>query len=306
MVENTYQIAIIIVNYNSSRYTINCIQSIIEQTAARIHYQIVVIDNNSRPEEYEALTQIQAHKQVHLFRSRINLGFSGGNMLGVQYANARYYYFLNNDCILLNDCLSILYTYCEKHPQTGICSGQMFDENLKQQPTFDYFPTLRTKLLGIGLLRQMNPAKYPVKKITYEQPLKVDLLSGSSLFIRSSVFDSIGGFDTTYFLYCEEEDIALTLLKQGYHTYLVPEARYQHLGGKSTQYNLMIQKEFYISFLYFYKKHYGRFKTTIMQGFLFMKLIRKLARHRNYPKLAFFVLSGAPLYKSLKYLQKVN
>lgn len=305
MVEKIYQIAIIIINYNSSKYTINCIRSIIEQTGASIQYKIVVIDNNSKPEDYAVLDQIKSYTNVHLFRSRINLGFSGGNMLGVQFVKAQYYYFLNNDCLLLNDCLSILYNFCERHPQAGLCSGQMYDENLHSQPTFDYFPTLATKLLGIDLLRLLNPANYPAKETNYKQPLKVDLLSGSSLFIRSSVFDKIGGFDTTYFLYCEEEDIAIRLLKQGYQTYLVQEARYQHLGGKSTDFNLLIHKEFYISFLYFYKKHYGSFNTKILQLFLFIKLLRKVIRHQNNAKLAFFVLSGAPLEKSLRHKQKV-
>lgn len=305
MQKQTSDIAIIIVNYNSSHYTLDCVHSVIEKTDPGVSYAIVVIDNNSTESDFDCLRHLQSLPQVLLFRSRINLGFSGGNMLGVQLAKARYYYFLNNDCLLMNDCLNSMYRFCEQTPQAALCSGQMYDENLLPQPNFDYFPSLSSKLLGIGLLRQLNPRKYPEKKKIYSQPLKVDLLSGSSLFVRASVFDEIGGFDTNYFLYCEEEDIAFRIHKKRYDTYLIPEARFQHLGGKSTSRNLLIEKEFYISFLYFYRKHYGRLKTVFLQTFLFFKLAIKTFKHHHFLVLAFFVLSGAPLYKSLKHKQVI-
>lgn len=306
MQQQLYDVAIIIINYNSSRYTIDCVDSIIEKTSPAVKYLIVVVDNNSRAEDYIQLEQIGNMPQVKLFRSKVNLGFSAGNMMGVQFAAARYYYFLNNDCLFINDCLRILFEFCEQHPNVALCSGQMYDEKMDPQVTFVYFPTLSSKLLGTGFMRLFYPSRFPKRKSTYTQPLKVDLVSGSSMFVRSAVFEEIGGFDTTYFFYCEEEDIALRIYGKKYDTYLVPEARFQHLGGKSTHRNLLIEKEFYISFLYLYRKHYGRFKTILMQVFLFFKLARKTFRHRNFMILAFFVLSGAPLYKSLRHQQKIS
>ena len=174
------------------------------------------------------------------------------------------------------------------------------------QPTFGYFPTLGNMLLGQGLVRLLNPAQYPPRRQAYHEPLLVPIISGSSMFMPASALSQIGGFDTTYFLYVEEEDLAYRVRAAGYESWLVPEARYQHLGGKSTTRNLSIQKEGYISFLYFYRKYYGRWRTGVMQAFLFLKLLLKVFRHRNNAKLALFVLNGAPARESLRHRQKIN
>ena len=77
----------------------------------------------------------------------------------------------------------------------------------------------------VRLLRLMNPAQYPDKRRIYNEPLQVDLVSGSALFIRATYFHELGGFDTNFFLYCEEEDIALRMRKSNHAVFLVPAAR---------------------------------------------------------------------------------
>jgi GT2 family glycosyltransferase len=305
MEEKLYSIAVILINYNSSDFTLPAVQSIRQRTAPPLDYLVVVVDNNSQPDDYAKLAPLRAYDNVKLVRSRVNLGFAGGNMYGVQFAKARYYYFLNNDCLLLNDCLSILYAFCENNPRVGLCSGQMYDEHEKLQPTFGYFPTLGSKLLGHSLVRLLNPGQYPPQRQAYASPLRVPVISGSSMFVPAPALGQIGGFDTTYFLYLEEEDLAYRVGAAGYEAWLVPEARYQHLGGKSTTRNLAIEKEYYISLLYFYRKYYGRWQTRVMQGLLFFRLARRVFGHRNNGKLALFVLNGAPARESLRHRQKM-
>ena len=96
-------------------------------------------------------------------------------------------------------------------------------------------------------------------------PVQVDVVSGSQMFIRAEHFFKIGGLDTIFFLYCEEEDLALRFSNANYKTYLVPQAHNYHLGSASTEKNLAIKKEFYISFLYFYRKHYGVLSTVMIR-----------------------------------------
>ena len=91
------------VNYNSSLYTKACIDSIIKHTSPNIHYQIIVVDNNSEPEDFRNLQALSQNSKVTLVRSKVNLGFAGGNMYGVQFTEADYYFFLNNDSELQND-----------------------------------------------------------------------------------------------------------------------------------------------------------------------------------------------------------
>jgi GT2 family glycosyltransferase len=130
------------------------------------------------------------------------------------------------------------------------------------------------------------------------------------MFIRASCFEEIGGFDTNYFLYCEEEDIALRLSRNGYQTYLVPEAKYRHFENKSSTSDNSIRlpylKEFYISFLYYYSKNYSVPYRMAIQTLYFFKLLRKFYKNWGYAELAFFVAGGAHLKHSLRFKQKIS
>jgi len=299
-------VSVILINYNSSRYTKACVESIIKNTPDNFSYQIIIIDNNSEPEDYANIYELSSNTLIQVVRSKINLGFAGGNMYGIQFANSEYYFFLNNDCEVKNDCLSILSNFCDLHNAAGLCSPQMYDSAGNPQRSFDYFPTLTSKFLGTGLLHKINPKRYPARKHIYNEPLKVDIVSGSALFVRSSAFHEIGGFDTSFFLYCEEEDIALRMNYAGFSTYLVPEAKNIHHAGKSTTPSYDIRKEFYISFIYFYNKHYGWFKTQVLKIMLAIKLARKILSKPQNLQLSLFVLRNAHFKYSLRHKQQIR
>jgi len=301
---NDLNVSVIIINYNSSAYTLQCVQSIIRHTSDQLNYQIVVVDNNSEEQDFDLLRAVPKNPKIQIIRSKFNLGFSGGHMLGVQFTEAPYYFFLNNDCLLLNDCLSILYSFCEQNKTVALCAPQLFSEKMEKVCSFDHFPTLATKFFGTGVVRLFSKKNYPHKKKTYDEPLKVDTVSGSTLFVRANAFFEIGGFDTNYFLYSEEEDLAFRLSKEHYDVFLIPEAQTQHFGGASTKKNLDIEKEFYISFLYFYRKNYGLFNTQLLKIYLFFKLSRKYLRDPKYKKLATHVLLGSCLSNSLRHKQR--
>ena len=302
-----YKICIILINFNSADYTVNCIKSIKEFVDKNVSYNIVIIDNNSKVEDYEKLKLfVNNYDDIQTIRSKINLGFSGGNMLGVQFADAEYIYFLNNDTLLLNDCLSILYKFMEANKNAGICTGQMYNTDMTFHHSFNYFPTLSLKLFGSSLLRLINPLKYPQKKKEYTAPLQVDFTTGAAMFIDYSKFAEVGGFDTNYFLYCEEEDIAMKLKRAGYYAYIVPEAKFIHHMGKSTVRNFEIEKENYISILYFQRKYSNYIVYQLYKIFCFFKIIKKSYKNIAFLKLAFFILGGANLKYSLKHKQKIN
>jgi len=301
-------VAVIMINYNSSKYTLNCINSILNETSKNIKYQIIVIDNASQSKDYKNLADnivtIKGAHDIRLVRNKLNLGFSGGNMLGVQFAKAKYYFFLNNDCTLQNDCLSILHSFCEKNNNVALCSPQLYSDTGEHQSCIDYFPILSTKIFGTVILKLLYGNRYFRRKHIYTSPTEVDVVSGSQMFVRSTPFNEIGGLDTTFFLYCEEEDLALRLSKNNYKTYLVPEARNTHAGGKSTPSTLSIKKEFYISFFYFYQKHYGLTKTVFIKFFTIFRMLTKTHRDVDNLKLASFIARKANIKSSLRYKQK--
>lgn len=299
-----YDVAISIINYNSGDHTLSCVESILRHTSDSIRVRIIVVDNNSVESEFRKLDRLPSTEDLTVIRSRVNLGFSGGHTLAMQFMEARYYFFLNNDCLLLNDAVTALHEFFERTPGAALAAPQLFSDDGGRHCSFDYFPTLGLKLLGVAFCRFRHPERYPRKDLVYDRPLKVDLVSGSAMFVRADSFDAIGGFDTTFFLYCEEEDIALRLTAAGGEVFLVPEAQIRHSGGASTEPSQAILREFYISFLYLYRKHYGWFRAQVLRLFLFVKLFRKLTSEKC--RLALFVLSGAPLSRSLRHRQRID
>ncbi|WP_420147402.1 glycosyltransferase [Spirosoma sp.] len=301
------KVSIILINYNSHQFSHDCVTSIREKTRG-VDYEIIIVDNNSSPADYEALKPLAEISSVQVIRSRINLGFSGGNMLGIQLADANtdYYYFLNNDCVLRTDVCTQLATFMDATSDAGLCGAQMFAADGSRQITFGYLPTLGSKLLGHGFVRMINPGLYPNVRKIYTEPVQVPFVMGSTLFVRASTFHAVGGFDVAHFLYVEEEDLAKRLIMKGFTAYLVPQAEYIHFTGQSTIRNYDIEKEYYISLFHYFRKYHSLPERVLFRGYYFIKNLRKFARNPIYAKLAWFIGRGSPMRESLRYRQVIR
>jgi GT2 family glycosyltransferase len=301
MKEPTSDVAVIIINYNSSRFTLDCVESIISQTSPNCRYEIIIVDNASRHEELIELKTLESHPHLKVIYSDVNLGFGAGNMLGAEGAGARYLFFLNNDCVLLNDCLTILKNFCDNDSSVGLCGAQLYSEKRERIRSFGYLPTPALKFLGPAVLRLFAPHRYPKRDKEYTDPVKVELVSGSGLFFNTNAFREIGGFDPNLFFYCEEEDLGQRLRNIGLNVYFVPEARYIHFIGGSSSENLVMLREYYISLMYFFRKHNSRGSYILLKAFYVFKFLRRSFGNKKYLQFAAFIFRGAPMECSLRY-----
>lgn len=301
-----YQVAVILINYDSSSFTLKCVESIYK-TSVKKKFQLIVVDNNSAIEDYKNIADLdRIYENLKIIKSRVNTGFSGGCMLGVQNSDADYYFFLNNDCVLLNDCIGILTDFLDTHPSVALCSPQLYNNKLERVISFDYRPEILSKILGNYYFKFTRRDSFLSRRLIINKPTEVEVLSGSQLFVRAADFERIGGFDTILFLYCEEEDLALRLWKIGCKIFLVPEAQNIHIGGASTLRNIAIEKEFLISFFYFYDKHYGKTKTYFIRLLYSIKYLRRAIRNKNNLSLVGFILFGARIKDSLRHKQLIK
>ena len=296
-------VAIIMINYNSSKYTLESIKTILAKTSENISYEIIVVDNNSNFSDYKILKDNFPEKEnISLHRSVINTGFGGGNMFGAQFANATYILFLNNDAMLLNDCLSILHNYMQQNPTIGVCTAQNYNEHNELVPSFDHNKGLRRLILGRGFLEKINPKMYPKRKKEYKDPVEANWVNGAFLFFSSEAFSKIGGFDTNIFLYWEEMDICHRLRKFKYKATLVPEAKILHYQGVSIGVSKNINKESYISYLYVIRKSYGYFKYLIIRKYLALVILLKPKKWHLLP----VILKSNSQAESLKHKQEIT
>ena len=310
MNKQKFDIAIIIINYNSAAYSKKCIQSIIDHTATSLNYQIIVVDNASEKEDFETLRRFitkLANPKIQLHRSRFNTGFGGGNMHGIQFANATYYLFLNNDTLMVDDPIKTCYDFMETQVNAAVCGAQIFNENNEKTVSFDHFTSFAREVFG----RKTPEVLFskPNRKKDYQKPLVVDYVNGSFMFFRATDFDKIGGFDTTIFLYFEECDICYRLKKKNRKTYFVPKASYMHHQGVSVNkanVPIDIKIELKTSMFYVMRKHYGYLHYQLLRIVFIIRYGLTSIVKPKYFKLFLRILIGLPLGKSLKQKQLIQ
>ena len=303
-------VSIIIINYNSSEYTLKCVEKVLEKTSADLAYEIIVVDNTSENEDFETLTSslsLLNTNKVRLNRSRINTGFGGGNMHGVQFAKGAYYLFLNNDTVLLNDAVSLCHDFMESTADAAVCGAQIFDETDEKQVSFDHFTSFWREVFG----RQFVEIFFskPKRRKSRDKPINVDYVNGSFMFFRASDFDAVGGFDTNIFLYFEESDICYRLKGKGRKTYFVPSASYLHYHGRSinkTGMPIDTKIELKTSMFYVIRKNYGYIHYQALRMVFILRYGLTSLIKPKYFKLFHRILIGLPLGKSLKHKQTIK
>ncbi len=310
MTKPTWDIAIIIINYNSSEFTIKCIDSVLKHTSNETSYQIIVVDNASQKEDYETLqTAISGFgkQNVTLHRSRFNTGFGGGNMHGIQFACAEYYLFLNNDTLVYNNPIKTCFDFMEKTKDAAVCGPQIINEHGEKQLSFDYFTSFAREVFGKKFVEILYGK--PNRRKEYSEPISVDYVNGSFMFFRADDFNSVGGFDTNIFLYFEECDICYRLKKMGRETYYNPSATYIHYQGQSinkTKMPIAIKTELKTSMFYVIRKNRGYIEYQFLRLVFILRYGLTSLIKPKYFKLFHRILIGLPMGKSLKQKQVIQ
>lgn len=299
-------LSIIIINYNTSQLTLNCVTSILKWTPKSIEYEVIIIDNCSSFDDYihlkENIDNLILDKII-LFRSKVNSGFSGGNMLGVQFAKGNFLAFINNDVVLVQDSFSSLFTYFENNSDTGVIGLQPIFENNKKQVAFGHFDTFANRFLGYWLYEKLNPRKTKRYGI-YEIPIVADYIVGSFMLFKSKDFYKIGGFDTNIFLYFEEMDICKRLKNINLKTIFIPHINYIHINGASTSLGYAKKIELKISHLYVIRKNHGFLSYLFLKFFfIIVFLLKSIFNPKHFKMLVKLLTFGLSLSSSIRHKQ---
>lgn len=248
-------VSVIIVNYNTAALLLQCIDSIVEHTHG-VSYEIIVVDNGSDKENIHILRN---DNRISLLEMNKNLGFGQANNAGALKAKGEHLFLLNPDTLLVNDAISILYQHLTTHPHSGICGGNLFTKDM--EPTHSYHVMLPSILSEMDFacgqlyrhLRYGRDAQFNHTGKTRE----VAMITGADMMVRREAWEKVDGFDTAFFMYCEDADLCLRIKNEGYGIVSVPEASIIHLEGKSfAESKTYCQRILDGRFTYF-RKHYS-------------------------------------------------
>ena len=222
-------INIIILNYNGKNDTIECLDSIAQNTSLP-QIKILLI-NNSPSEKFTPSELSQYPFTIDYIPLSENKGFCGGNNVGITQSltdpNCAFIMLLNNDTIVPDDMIQTLRSRCEDTPTQILNPIIVFSDSHKIQCTGGKWSVLS------GLARNYNKGKLSAQITTDITP---DYLSGCCIFAHRDAFDDIGVLDEDFFTYCEDMDFSRRAQKKGYTLQVVKDAvlYHKHSQGSSS------------------------------------------------------------------------
>jgi len=260
------RVAIVIVTYNSADVIGACLRSISETTRG-MDIDVTVVDNASRDETAAIIADVSPSTNV--VASTDNLGFAGGNNLGVQRSSGDYVLLLNPDTVVLPGAVAVLAAELDRRPDVWAVGPCLLDA--EQRPTMSYgdLPTLRWALSELTAARRLGLRSTSTIRgipVAGKPSHDVGFVSGAAIMVRRGVWERLGGMDEDYFLYFEETDLCARIHSGGGRVVLVPKAYILHLESTSfAGRDLMRQLRFYQGLMLFFSKDRGRAQTAVLR-----------------------------------------
>lgn len=230
-------VSVIYVNYNSTHYLLKSLKSLYNRCQTQ-DFSVIIIDNGSQDGFKEQL--FSRFEDIEILITNNNLGFARACNLGIRQSKSNFIYLLNPDTIILNNAIEIFTVFMkdENNKDVWSCGGQVYNQDNIPERSYGEFPTLwdvlmeQSGLRGINLkLKELFNKKEALT--IYKNQQNVPFVTGSNLFIRRSVLDDIGPFNETFFLNCEEMELAYRAQKSGYNSFVLNGAKIIHYGSRS-------------------------------------------------------------------------
>ena len=255
-------VSIITINYNQPLVTAAMLQSITQLTY--LNYEVIVVDNASLTQSSACLKT--TFPFITHITSPVNLGFAGGNNIGLLYAKGDYVFFINNDTVLTPDLLTTMVNYLQLHPNVAIAC-----------PKIKYFsdPTVIQYAGAVGLhpltSRSFDVGYQHKDEGQFDFDAPTDLPNGAAMIVPMHLIKKIGQMSEMFFLYYEELDWAAKFKKAGYAIHYVGTTEIFHKESISTGKNSSF-KTFYIfrNRLLYIRRNYTGYKAFVAGCFFVM------------------------------------
>lgn len=247
---NRVDVSIIIVNYNTEKLIIDCLDSIYEKTSG-ITFEVIVVDNDSPNKPNTLLND----GRIRYIQSDVNLGFGKANNLGAENAVGEYIFCLNPDTLLINNAVKELYDFMIENPNVGICGSNLYHDDMTPGHSYEILePSIYQEFV--------NSRNCTFKRLNEnfnmsESPKEVSHVVGAALMIRKKLFNEIGGFDKDFFMYLEETYLCYQVKKRGFKIFNIPTSKIVHLEGKSFTLRKRYEDMFYDGRKKYLIKTYG-------------------------------------------------
>jgi GT2 family glycosyltransferase len=232
------ELSVVVVNYNTAELTRDCVRSVVTHTS-NSHYEVIVVDNASA--DTSPLEELaRKEMRVTLVKSPKNLGFAGGNNLGIEHAGGEHILLLNSDTVLVNDAIAAALNELRSAEDVGAVSAKLVFPDGRIQFVCRRFPSIGMEVAVALRLHKLLPAK---KRATWLQGgyfdhqtrLETDAIWGTFFLFRKKTLQLFPGgrLSETFFMYGEDMEWCYVMKKCGLRIVYAPAAEVIHYMGGS-------------------------------------------------------------------------
>jgi GT2 family glycosyltransferase len=217
------KVGIIILSWNRKDDIRSCLDSV--AVLDYPNFQVYVVDNHSSDGSLEYLTLEESQGRLILLKNNKNLGYTGGNNIGMKVAlrdDCDYLWLLNNDAIVDPSSLSHLVECAEASPRLGLLSPLIC---FKDEP--DSFTECGARINWSKQKMEIAGSPEEAKRWQTESPDSF-LLSGTALLVKRQTAIDLEELDERFFAYVEDRDYSLRAIRSGYRARLVFNAKVFH------------------------------------------------------------------------------
>jgi GT2 family glycosyltransferase len=265
---NDSMVSIIIINYNTYQLTCNCISSIIRFTK-EVAYEIILVDNASVEKLPIPFTEVFGSR-ILFVQSPKNLGFAGGNNLGIEQAKGDYVLLLNSDTELLEDSISKAFNFIKHKEKVGAVTCKLLnpDRQTIQNAARPFF-SLKKHFLKTTGLSAIFKKQYEKSNVQYDMhsSFACDWIWGTFFLFPKKNLDTMNGKLTeTFFMYSEDVEWCHVFHINGLQNYYFADTAIVHHMGKSNN-PTQRKKNIRRSHLEFLTKYHGLWRLLFWKGY---------------------------------------
>ncbi len=258
-------VSIVTINFNQLSLTCQLLDSLRKVTYPRM--EVIVVDNHSKEDPRPLLNE--RYPEVTVITSEENLGFAGGNNLGIKASRGDYLFFLNNDTEVDAGVLEPLVALFESNPRAGAASSKIlyYDSgDIIQYAGSTRIDPYTGRSRRIGYMEKDNGQ--------HDQLRETELAHGAAMMVPRRIIEQVGMMPEFFFLYYEEVDWCQSIKNAGYAIYFVPGSKVYHKESMSIGKGSTL-KTYYMTrnrLLYMRRNTVGVRKLTWILFFLFFSL----------------------------------
>jgi N-acetylglucosaminyl-diphospho-decaprenol L-rhamnosyltransferase len=273
-----HTVTVVVVGYNGRDLLARCLDSVLADLG-QIAGETIVVDNASRDGTAEMVAE--QFPDVRVIANRENIGYGGALNHGIAVASGKYVLVLNQDIALRPGALREMMAFAEAHPDAGAVGPRLEYEDGRFQHSAFRFPDWKQAFFGFfdGLVpidSEIN-GRYSDRQL--KEPFAAEHLLGACMLLRRAALDQAGAFDPTFFMYYEETDLCVRLVRSGWRNYYLPSATVMHVSAASTSAaSEQMSVQFHRSQAIFYRRLHGPKGYALLKAIVWAGIGYRLAR----------------------------